>query len=371
MQEQFTNEAKKREATDRFPCSGCGANMLFDPESQSLTCSYCSSKIDIEGGCGEIKEYDFNSAEESMSHDWGNETRVIHCESCGAETVLDLNSTAQFCAFCGSSHIVRNEGAAHIVPESLVPFKITQQKAVKQFGEWIRKKLFAPNSLKNSYQSERIKGVYIPCWTYDSETYSTYTGEGGTYYYETVTEWVQENGKRVMRTRQVRKIRWWPTSGTYSEFFDDVLVNASKQIDGRMMDKLEPFNLNELVQYKPEFLSGFLAERYSIGFKDGWETAKVSIDNDIRSGVIRKINADEVRNLRINTFYDKVKFKHILLPVWISAYKYKNKLYRYMVNGQTGEVQGQAPVSFWKVALAVILGAAVIGIAAAVIKHVQ
>ena len=157
-----------------------------------------------------------------------------------------------------------------------------------------------------------------------------------------------------MVTKQVRRIRWRHVSGDYSHFFDDVLVNASKQIDDNLMKKLEPFHLNELTHYKPQFLSGFLAERYSVLLKEGWEKAKQHIAGNINSSVRGLIHADEIRNLYINTRYNNIKYKHILLPMWISAYTYKGKVYRYMVNGQTGEVQGHAPLSPIKIALLVL-----------------
>ena len=355
------DDSVKRESTDRFACPSCGGNMSFDADTQTLACPYCDNKIVIAGKEGDINEYDLESAVDEQAGDWGCEKRVIRCEGCGAQTVLDTAGVAQFCSFCGSSHIVKDEKSAGIAPESIIPFKISAKKAVECFSAWIKKRYFAPNALKTEHQTQRLTGVYIPCWTYDSDTYSTYTGEGGTYYYETVTDWVEENGKRKAVTRRVRKIRWWPASGTYSQYFDDVLINASKKIDETLMNKLEPFDLGDLVQYKPEYLSGFLAERYTIGVKEGWEKAKDNIKGVIRNGVIEKINADEVRNLRINTSYQNVKYKHILIPVWISAYKYRNKLYQYMVNAQTGEVQGRAPVSPWKVAVAVIAALIVAG----------
>jgi len=348
-------ENKKRESTDRFPCPSCGGNMAFDPESQSLLCPYCKNSIDISKSKGEIKEYDLESAEIDAPKDWGKEKRVIHCESCGAETVLDENATSQFCAFCGSSHIVKIEESPGIVPESLIPFKVSREAALEKFKKWINKRFFAPNALKKEYQNQKLSGIYVPCWTYDSQTYSTYTAEAGTYYYVTENHWVEENGKRKMVTRQVRKIRWRFVSGTHEEFFDDVLVNASKKVDESLMSKLEPFHLKELVHYKPEYLSGFLAERYSIGLKEGWDKAKNIIRDSIRSSITGKIAADEVRNLCVNTMHSNVKYKHILLPIWMSAYTYRGKVYNYMVNGETGEVQGKAPVSPLKV-IAVILG---------------
>lgn len=358
-------EPIKRESTDRFPCPSCGANIKFDPGSQSLVCPYCDSKIEVMQSGEEIKEYCFLSAIENQSTDWGSEKRVIHCDSCGANTILDDNVTSQCCPFCGSSHIVKDIERAGIAPESLVPFKIAKNKAMEGFTRWISRKFFAPRALKKEYHAKNITGAYIPFWTYDSHTHSSYRGEGGTYYYVNETRWVTRNGKRQQVTERVRKTRWWPTSGNYSEFFDDVLINASEHVDKKLIEQVQPFNLKELVHYKPEFLSGFIAEKYSIDLKSGWLKAKSCIDDDIRSGVIRKINADEVRNLSISTNYDNIKYKHILLPVWLSSYTYKGKVYQFMINGQTGEVQGQAPVSPLKIAGAIVVG---LGVAWALVQ---
>jgi DNA-directed RNA polymerase subunit RPC12/RpoP len=335
------------EDTHNYACPGCGSNMVFDPETQTLKCLYCESSQEIQPQHCDIKEYNFETAEDSASTNWGNETKVLQCKNCGSQVVLYAVDTASSCSFCGSSYIIKNKESAGIAPESLIPFRISQKKAMDMFSKWIKKRFFAPKALKTNHKSERINGVYVPCWTYDANTHSHYTAEVGTYYY--VTETYTENGQS--KTRQVRKTRWSFTSGNYSKFYDDVLVNASKQTEGGLMTALEPFYLKELTGYDPKFLSGFAAERYSVGLKEGFESAKRTIDGYIHSSVRGQIYGDEVRNLQIGTSYFNMKFKHILLPVWISAYTYKNKVYRYLVNGQTGEVQGHAPVSPLKIAL--------------------
>jgi predicted RNA-binding Zn-ribbon protein involved in translation (DUF1610 family) len=334
--------------------------MSFDPETQSLICAYCSNKIDISSENNTINEYDFETAEQNAPTDWGNKKRIIKCESCGAETILDENSTAEFCAFCGSSHIIKQDDKSDITPESLIPFKISNDKAKLAFKTWIKSKFFAPKALKSTYTLNKISGVYIPHWTYDSNTHSAYRAEKGTYYYVTETKWVTENGERKQVTEEVRKTRWEWVSGSYAEFFDDILINASKQVNEKIIKKLEPFNLEELVSYKPDYLSGFLAERYSKNLKEGWNDAKIIIDREICSGVIRKINGDEVRSVHISTSYDDVKFKHILLPIWVSSYSYKDKIYHFMINGETGEVQGESPISPLKVTLLILFIAAIV-----------
>jgi len=345
-------------ASDKFMCHNCGANTVFDPALGKLKCPFCGSIEEIPSETTVIKEYDLETAEETSSKDWGTETGTIKCDSCGAETVLTSNSTAQFCAFCGSSHVVCRDENTGIMPESLIPFAISQKVAEEAFSKWIKGRFFAPRNLKVLQQKQKISGVYIPYWTYDSTTFSNYTGEAGTYYYVQETITVEEDGKQVQKTQQVRHTSWSPVSGSYNDSFDDILINASKQVKEKIIKELT-FDLSKLCNYKPEYISGFLAEKYSIGVKDGWQTAQKTIDSQIRMGIENQINADEVRIFNIDTNYSNIKFKHILLPIWLSAYTYKNKTYSFMVNGQNGKVKGDAPLSVIKILL-LILG--IIGI---------
>lgn len=351
-----------RADTDRFPCPTCGANIKFKPSEQSMVCPYCDNKIDIELEKEDIKEHCFRSALENPPEKWGVEKKVMHCDSCGADTIVDEHIASKCCPFCGSSHIIQDNRSCGIAPETLVPFKVGKQEALNKFTSWIKGKFFAPNALKHQYVSHSIDGAYIPFWTYDADTFSNYTAQAGTYYYVTQTRTVTRNGKRVQETTRVRKTRWRSVSGNYSRFFDDILINGSTHIDQGILDKIKPYNLKELVHYKPEFLSGFLTEKYSIGLKEGWSVARQSVDSDIKSGIRQQINADEVRSLMVNTKYNDIKFKHLLLPTWISSYTYKGKTYQFMVNGQTGKVGGQSPISPWKV-LGIVSGVlGVIGI---------
>jgi predicted RNA-binding Zn-ribbon protein involved in translation (DUF1610 family) len=340
--------------SDKFMCQSCGGNMAFDPRLGKLSCPFCGSSEEILNENDEIKEYDIETAEENSSKDWGLETGIIKCDSCGAQTVITSNSTAQFCAFCGSSHVVKRDESTGIIPESLIPFKVSQKAAEESFKNWIKGRILAPRNLKSLHQTQKINGVYIPHWTYDCFTFSNYNGEAGTYYYVDETVMVEEDGKQVQKTQQVRKTSWTPVSGTYNGSFDDILINASRQVKESIIKELS-FDLSELCNYKPEYISGFLAEKYCIGLKEGFETTQKTINSSIRSGIENEINADEVRIFDINTNYSNIKFKHILLPIWISAYTYKNKTYNYMVNGQNGNVKGDAPLSLLKILMIIIV----------------
>ena len=231
----------------------------------------------------------------------------------------------------------------------------------------MKKRFWAPNALKKDYQIDKtFKGIYVPYWTYDTQTYSSYNGQAGHYYYVTQRYTVMVDGKPQARTRQVQKIRWFPVSGNHNKFFDDVLVNDSANIDQNIIAAIQPFNLQALTLYDAKYLAGFAAEKYKSGVKSIWEKAKnmisQRIQNDIRVIILR--SADVVGTLNIHTDYQDVTYKHMLLPVWISAYHFRGKLYNFYINGQTGEVQGKSPVSVFKVIIAILIAAVVFGLIA-------
>jgi len=293
-----------------YLCSGCGGNMEFDISSQKMKCPYCQTELDIQDDKSLIQEYDFNDiTNKESSSTWNNEVSVIKCDGCGAESVVEKEQTALFCSYCGSSHVLESKQSAGIRPEGILPFKIDNHKAGELFTKWIRSRWLAPGSLKAFYQSDKLKSVYVPYWTYDAETYNSYNAEGGTVYYVEV----ERNGQKSRE----RKVRWYNVNGRFERFFDDVQVNASKNFDESLMRKIEPYNTNELEPYKPQYLSGYTAEKYSIGVKECFESAKNkmhdALTDDVRKMVLKKY--DEVRNIRIDTRYSNVTYKHVLLPV--------------------------------------------------------
>jgi hypothetical protein len=268
--------------------------------------------------------------------------------------------TSSRCAFCGSPHVADDISVPGIRPESVVPFKVDRKQANESFRVWLSKRFFAPAAVKKEYLQNRISGVYLPYWTYDAGTESDYTAQAGDYYYVTVTRQEMQNGKSVSVQRQERRIRWRFVSGHYTQGFDDVLVTATKTVERKWLDKLEPFPMEALQPYRPDFLSGFSAERYGIDLKEGFTGAQQKMDAQIRQGITRSIVADEVRISSVNTRYENITYKHLLLPLWISSYRYGQKTYRFLVNGHTAEVTGSYPVSVPKVLLTILAVVAVV-----------
>ncbi|MBI5540594.1 MAG: hypothetical protein HY951_11085 [Bacteroidia bacterium] len=345
-------------------CKNCAAKLTFAPGTTSLKCEYCGAENEIEVKNDAVQEVDFESfISEKYANIQKQEISTVRCEGCGAQTTFDPNVVSELCPFCGSVLVVKNPTSQSIVkPGSLLPFKIDTNKAFGQFQTWLRKLWFAPSDLKKfATQQEKLKGMYIPYWTYDSKTYSRYTGERGDDYQATETYTTTENGKSVTKTRTVTKTRWHSVSGSVNNTFDDVLVLASKSLPKTHTEKLEPWDLKELINYDEKFLSGFRTETYQIDMKDGFTEAKTKMEPVIRNTVNKDIGGDHQRISTLSTSYNDITFKHILLPVWISAYRYNDKIYRFLVNGRTGEVQGERPWSWIKISLAILAGLVIIG----------
>lgn len=348
-------------AAQTYPCESCGAQLEFQPGTTQLHCPYCGHDQPIPASIDQIEELDFNTALAQAATETVRETeQVLHCNNCGAEYTLPENQEAGSCPFCGSNVVVPTDPEARIQPKSLLPFVFNKKQAKEKFQEWVGSRFWAPNDLKRlAMQDGGLAGVYIPYWTYDTFTTTAYVGQRGEHYWET-EYYTDSDGNR--QSRQVQKTRWYPASGVVFVPFDDVLVLASNHLPPRYAQALKSWKLDELTPYQPQFLSGFQAMRYDVNLQQGFETAKQFMAPAIDQAIRYDIGGDEQRIIEAKTQYDRITFKHILLPIWSGAYRYKAKSWSYLVNGQTGEIQGQAPVSAWKVAIAVILGLLVIGL---------
>jgi DNA-directed RNA polymerase subunit RPC12/RpoP len=351
-------------ATDhRFPCDNCGADFRFDPSTSTLICDYCGNTSDISGSRAHtptpIAELDYRSALTADLPDAEIEiTRVVKCTNCAAEIEFDADIHATECPFCATPLVTDTGTHRHIKPLGVLPFALAEREARSAMTDWLGSLWFAPNGLQEYARKGRaMQGIYVPYWTFDADTRSAYTGERGTVYYETRT--VMRDGKR--QQVQVAKVRWRSARGRVARFFDDVLVLASTSLPKRFTDALEPWDLSELEPYAPEFLAGFRAEGYGVELEDGFTEARAYMDRVIVRDIKFDIGGDRQRIHSVDTKLGAITFKHVLLPVWLAAYKYRGKTFRFVVNGRTGRVQGERPWSAGKIAIAVILGLIVAG----------
>jgi ribosomal protein S27E len=350
----------------QFPCSSCGAKLEYSPGVAKLKCPYCGSEEEIPTdddapGVEEIA-YTPEIPKPELSQLAANAIEVS-CPGCRARVTFVPPEIAGKCPFCGTGIVAKGE-AAHpvITPGGILPAQVSDKDAKVAVQRWINSRWFAPTALKQLAQKEGVQGVYLPFWTCDSQTYSTYSGDRGDYYYRTKSvQRTNSNGETEWVEEEVRETRWHWVSGQVDRWFDDVLIVGTKQIPEEKLDKLAPWDLSHLVPYSPAYMAGFKAQRAQVEVNEAIAKAKQVMTGTIDGDVRDDIGGDEQRVHSIDTQYQDITYKHILMPVWISAYRYRNKQYQVIVNAQTGEVLGERPWSVEKIAAAVIAAVLVIG----------
>ncbi len=364
QEEQLTTTAEK---VHRYHCPGCGADLVFEPVGGCLTCPYCGRQERIAGEGGGVEERGYEEYLRPRPERMGTlaaNALEVKCQSCGAVTTFAPPEVAGECDFCGAKIVAQPTSADPLLaPEGVLPFRVPQDEATASVRKWLSSLWFAPNALKRLAAQEAIGGVYIPFWTYDAHTTSEYEGQRGEHYYETehYTE-TDAQGRTETKTRQVQRTRWYPASGTVSRWFDDILVPATKSLPPNRLAALEPWDFTELKRYEPAYLAGYKAQRYQVELDEGFGRAKELAAPVIQSDVRQDIGGDVQQVSNISTHYSAITFKHLLLPVYVGAYRFRERVFQVVVNGRTGEVQGERPYSVLKIIFFVLFLLAVVGL---------
>lgn len=384
----------------RFPCDSCGASLRFTPGQDALGCPWCGHVQHIspgaaraparqeqggadgddrlldQPGTGRALQWDAQHKAPELveiplerglrldaSSEIAHNIRTLSCPNCGARMEIDGPTHATDCPFCATPVVTDTGPTRQIKPQGVLPFVLSEDQARRAMEDWLGRLWFAPSGLvAYARRGRRLAGVYSPFWTFDARTDSAYAGQRGDYYYETVYVTREVNGRSQRVPQQVRRTRWRTVQGRVARRFNDVLVLASTALPRRLTDGLTPWDLSHLTRYDPQYLAGFTAEGYTVALSDGHGIARQEMAGVIAMDVRRDIGGDEQRIDQIQTRHSDETFKHILLPVWMAAYKYNGKSYRFVVNGQSGQVQGERPYSAWKIALAVIAALVVLAV---------
>ena len=331
-------------------CEACGSEMVFDPTSQGLVCRHCGNTAAIEDACTIVAERDFVLTA-ADAEPW-RDGKSYRCENCGATTVLTENEIATECPFCGAPKVVELDDQPGVKPMGILPFSITKESAFESLKKFIKRKLFAPSKFKKAFTPDKAKGIYVPCFLYDTYSVTHYSGRFGQYYTVTVG-----SGKN---RRTERRIRWHYGSGTLEHAFNDYAIEASSKLDQPTFEKIAPFATEEPRKYAPEYMLGYAAERYDDGPDKCFQYACDGMRDIIKSLITDKECADLVDGLQMDVVHHDVKYKYLLLPVWTCSETYKGKQYGYVINGQTGKSAGKAPISPIRATIAAILGSALV-----------
>ena len=341
----------ERVTAETYKCPSCGNFLKFDPATQKLKCEYCGTERDI--AAQPARELYYTALSEQDYESWGG-TKAYKCSVCGAVSVLEEYETADVCPFCGAPNIIERDELPGLKPNAVLPFKVPESEAKGFWRKWLKKKWLAPGKLKKEAKIQKMRGVYIPVWTFDSNVTATYEARLG----ETYTVTVGSGKNRRTETR----VRWFHVSGALAQYYDDIQIEASKQINGKAMNKIGGFDTVNALAYDDDYMSGFSAERYSEGLDDCWQKAQSVIIDDLKARVkARYPRADRVDYINVFPVYSGTTYKYVCAPLWVSSYRYRKKDYGCVVNGRTGRAYGKAPVSPVKASLLGLAVAAVVG----------
>ena len=357
-----------------FPCDRCGADLEFHIGEQKLACDYCGYVKEIEFSKDSVlEEQDFHAMLERVKQ-WRQEEardepadgadspavsagrKELRCDSCGGNVEFYDTLTSTHCPYCASPVQLEKAHTSEerrIPVDGILPFQIEHEHARKNLHQWVASRWFAPNEFRKRGADGRFNGIYLSYYTFDAMTYTAYHGRRGDYYYVTVGS--GKNRRRQQRTR------WSPASGRFQRFFDDVLVLANTGLRRDFMLELEPWPLQKVVPFNQQMLAGYLARTYDVELDACFEESRQRIDHALHNEVRMRIGGDTQQISSVDSHYDAITFKHLLLPVWLLAYRYREKTYQVFINAATGEVQGERPWSAWKIAFAVLAGLAVVG----------
>ena len=352
------------QAVRKESCPACGAQAVWNPTKQALVCPYCGTEapMEIDPRTGAIQEIDLVKTLREMPEDlrgWKTAKKTVKCRNCHAVSVFDAEKVGRNCDFCGSPELVDYEELkSPIRPQSILPFQVDQTRVRELMRRWFAGKWLAPNAFKKRALVDTIHGVYLPYWTFDAQVEADWTAQSGTYYYTTET---YRDASGNMRTRQVRHVRWTPAAGHVSHFFDDEPIPGAQGVHVELLRQVEPFPNNDLVPYDTAYLSGFVVEHYQVVLIDAAQQARNQMNAKLEGICAAQIPGDTYRDLRVSPHYSGQTFKHILVPVWLLAYNYGAKAFQVVVNGHTGKIAGEYPISYWKVFFLVLFAALVIG----------
>lgn len=334
-------------ADNVYYCSNCGGIMEFDVKTQTLKCPNCEAQINIVNDKDKIVEHNFTKKAAKTITVAEKKSSTMQCKGCGAKVEVSGDCTATECSYCGAKYVLAEKQEEAIIPDGVIPFKVDKNHVKGTFTKWINKRWLAPGKLKQLYESDKIQGVYIPYWTFDADVVCDYSAEGGK---NRKVKVKQSDGSTVTKT----ETDWYNTHGRVKEFFDDVLVKGSKNMKASLLKGIEPYDTKkELSSYSPEYLSGYGAECYSVSLEDAHSEANGIMESKLRDMARNDVlkHYDEVRNVRIAPDYKEETYKHILIPLYATAYTYNNKNYTVLINGQTGKIKGDYPKSPVKIAI--------------------
>lgn len=349
--------AQGEASSQALKCPQCGGQVSAQVSSGLFACAYCGYTVDLQTDAGNPHPVS-DRLEQALDfvlptgrgHSWAAARQHLGCESCGATCLLLPGQVAVQCSYCGSNQLVVSPELKELIdPQVIALIQVDERQAVGLAQQWLRKGLFAPDDLVKAARGLQLRQAYYSCWTFDGTIEARWT-----------CEVKESNGNQE---------RWESVSGAHTEFFNEVLVSGVHALKESELASIEPFNLVEVREFKDEYLAGWPTIIYDRPLADASLLAREKVIKRLRPQLYNLAAlGKEKRNLSLNgSNWSGMTFKHILLPLWIGAYRYQGRDYRLLVNGQTGKVGGYKPqdrvkVLFSSLSMAALIALGLIGL---------
>jgi predicted RNA-binding Zn-ribbon protein involved in translation (DUF1610 family) len=338
-------------AVTAFKCPNCGGTTQYDVSAGGVACEHCGYQSTVQAARVGLNASVFEFTLEALNQSergWGSERQVMSCQSCGAAISIEPRAITTTCPFCGSNEVnLQAAGGESLRPRFIIPFKVQGEVLAARTREWLGKGWFHPSELASQVGLDRFAGIYLPYWTFNARIISDWKAEVG--YEHTVSHYNPETRTNELRT----EIDWRWESDRANTIIEDLLIPGTGRLSRSILERIYPFNLDDLMTYSPDYLAGWKALAYDVPLQPAWEDGKRSMREHAKSDCYHQISTSHVRNFNMSADFSDESWRYILLPVYVASYKFEQKTFQVMVNGQTGLVAGQKPVAWWKVWLAI------------------
>lgn len=326
-------------------CPGCGQGMRFDPKIQMMYCDYCETKL--EPDLVKVGTTASGSNEPLII-----ESKLFACPQCGGEILSDQDTAVTFCSFCGMSVELQGRTVQMLAPSRIIPFKCVKDTCAKSYAKFIKKAIFAPSYLREEAQLQKLRGIYMPYWTYAFEINDTVTYEGTTSH---------RSGDYIITDHYL-------LTATPIGSYDGISYDASSSFSDEISQAIGPFNIRDSKPFSVAYIAGFYADTADVDAFIYEDDARSVIAKDIDSK-IKKIPAFAGYSISSGTGQIGSKLgvkaeEMAYFPVYFLANRHKNGLVSYaVINGQTGKVAADVPIDYKKYIIgSIILALPIMGI---------
>jgi predicted RNA-binding Zn-ribbon protein involved in translation (DUF1610 family) len=334
-----------------FRCPQCNGVTAYCTDEGALTCTFCGyheeSQVARVGRGAEVFEFTVETVRRATTG-WGEARKELVCNSCGAHTTLSTSMLTHTCPFCASNQVVQMQAPQDVLrPRFLIPFTVPLEQCREKVAGWLESSWMTPSGLRSLARTADFNPIYIPAWTFDARSRASWRAEVG----HTQTRQVRVGNRTETRTTTV----WRWENGQVDQFFDDLLLSGTSKLSQLLLQQVKQFDLNGLVAYQASFLAGLQAQAYDVDLETAWEQARHQMREATRLACRSQASTGKIRNFSMSLDFSEESWRYILLPIYLAVYRYQTRSMQVMVNGQNGQIAGQRPVAWGKVALGSLL----------------